>query len=76
MWGKQQANGGAAALLINHAGGNLTHSLVLAKLNLTAASYTARDIWAQKDLGTVTTAMELSVAAYDSAFVLFSPKLA
>jgi hypothetical protein len=74
VWAKKQPNGAAAALLINHASGNISHSIVLAKLNLTGSAYSARDIWNKKDLGTVTKAMELVVAAYDSAFVLFTPK--
>jgi len=76
IWAKKQPHGGMAVLLINH-GGKLIdgHTIDLkTTLNLTAPSYTARDVWAHKDLGTVPEAkLSLSVFPYDSAFVLLTP---
>ena len=46
------------------------------KLNLTAASYSVRDIWARANMpGAVTPArgLHLNVPPYDSAFVLLTP---
>ena len=48
-----------------------------AKLNLTAGTtYEARDIWARESLGTASAELSLTVPAYDSVFVLLTPKAA
>ena len=76
VWAKPQPGGAEAALVINHGGEPLQYSITLDKLNLTAASYSARDIWARANIpGAVTAAhgLHLTVAPYDSAFVLLTP---
>ena len=73
LWAKRQPGGVSAALLINHSPRPLKHVVDFAKLNLTAAAYTARDLWARQELGTFAGAMNLSVPAFDSSFVLLSP---
>ena len=75
LWAKRQPHGAMAVLLINHGGSRLEkHSVDLAaKLNLTAPSYAARDVWNHDDLGTVAGTLSLSVDAYDSAFVMLTP---
>ena len=75
LWAKRQPHGAMAVLLINHGGARLEqHSVDLAaKLNLTAPSYAARDVWNHHDLGTVAGTLSLSVDAYDSAFVTLTP---
>ena len=76
LWAKRQPRGAMAVLLINHGSKRLeSHSVDLAsKLNLTAPSYAARDVWAHADLGTVAGKLSLSVDAYDSAFVVLTPQ--
>ena len=76
LWAKRQPRGAMAVLLINHGGKRLEgHSVDLAaKLNLTAPSYAARDVWAHEDLGSVAGKLSLSVDAYDSAFVVLTPQ--
>jgi len=75
LWAKPQPGGGAAILLINTSPKSLAYFLALSKVNLTAPSYAVRDIWARRshEASPVTTAIALSVAPYDSAFLLFTP---
>ena len=73
LWAKRQPGGASAALLINHSPRPLKFVIQLAKLNLTASNYQARDIWARKDIGSVSSEITLSAPGYDSAFVLLSP---
>lgn len=73
LWAKKQPNGASAALLINHGGRALTHTVSLKKLNLTGSEYAVRDIWAHKDLAAVKGDFNLTVPAYDSTLVLLAP---
>jgi len=75
LWAKPQPKGGAAALLINQSPDPIADFVLdFSALNLTAGqAYTVRDIWEQKDVGTATGAHNLTVPAYDSAFVLLTP---
>lgn len=75
LWAKRLPGGGSAILLINHSPTPLRYTLKLAKLNLTASSYEARDLWALRSLGEVgASGLPLKVPAYDSAFVELRPK--
>jgi alpha-galactosidase len=75
LWAKPQPAGAAAALLINTSPQPLHYSLLLAKLNLTAASYTVRNVWAREahPASPVNKDIEIVVAPYDSSFLLLSP---
>ena len=53
--------------------GPLSYTLAMAKLNLTAATYKVRDVWAGTSNGTAAGSLRLSVPPYDSAFVTLSP---
>merc|ERR1711865_251027 len=75
VWAKPQPNGALAALLINHGSSSIqNHSITLRQLNLTASEYDVRDIWTQKNLGSISSELTMSAQPYDSAFVLLSPK--
>lgn len=77
LWAKPMPGGGAAALLINHSPKSLvSHSVPLASLNLTASSYSARDLWNHRNLGDVSGNLTLTVRPFDSAFVLLTPSAA
>merc|ERR1719469_1547918 len=74
VWAKPQPGGALAVLVINIGGELITHhSLNFPKLNLTTGTYTVRDIWEKKDLGTATGQFPVTVPPYDSAFLLLSP---
>ena len=73
LWAKRQPGGGSAALFINHSPTPLSYTLSMAKLNLTAAAYKVRDVWAGTSNGTAAGSLRLSVPPYDSAFVTLSP---
>ena len=75
LWAKPQPKGGTAALLVNQSPDPIADFVLdFGTLNLTAGqTYTVRDIWEQKDVGTATGAHNLTVPAYDSAFVLLTP---
>merc|ERR1711957_229056 len=68
-------NPGGEVVPSNTAGDELIthHSLNFPKLNLTAGTYTVRDIWEKKDLGVATGQFPVTVPPYDSAFLLLSP---
>ena len=65
-----------AVLFINHSPKPQTYNITLAKLNLTASSYTVKDIWERKLAAEPATSLLKfeAVPAYDSAFVLLTPK--
>ena len=75
LWAKPQPNGASAALLINTSPKVMANFVLdFATLNLTAGgTYKVRDIWEQHDVGTATGQHNLTVPAYDSAFVLLTP---
>jgi alpha-galactosidase len=75
LWAKPQPAGGVATLLINTSPLPLRYSLLLAKLNLTAASYSVRDVWARQahPASPASKAIDILVAPNDSSFLLLSP---
>jgi hypothetical protein len=74
LWAKPLPKGDMALLLINHSPRQLTHTVSLAKLNLTAPSYTAMDVWAKSGFGPLSTQLTLIVAPWDSAFWRLAPQ--
>ena len=48
-------------------------TIALSKLNLTEASYSVRDSWTSKSLGTIDDVLKIVAPAYDSAFMMLSP---
>eukprot|EP00931_Biecheleriopsis_adriatica_P060406 TRINITY_DN36279_c0_g1_i1.p1 TRINITY_DN36279_c0_g1~~TRINITY_DN36279_c0_g1_i1.p1 ORF type:complete len:429 (-),score=54.60 TRINITY_DN36279_c0_g1_i1:155-1441(-) len=75
VWAKPQPGGALATLVINTGGEQIErHSLDFKKLNLTASSYTVRDIWEKKDLGQAIGQFPVTVPAFDSAFLLLTPR--
>ena len=74
LWAKPQPQGAMAVLLINHSPTTISnYSIALSKLNLTEASYSVRDIWTSKSLGTIDDVLKIVAPAYDSAFMMLSP---
>ena len=74
LWAKPQPGKAVAALVINNSPTPYTARIELAALGIKAGAARVRDIWAKADAGTTTGAFLLStVAAYDSAFLLFTP---
>jgi len=74
LWAKKQPGGASAALLINHGSQPINNYQVnLAMLNLTAASYNVTDVWNVTKPFTTTGNFQLTVAPYDSAFLLLTP---
>ena len=43
------------------------------RLNLTAAAFAVRDLWAHADLPPISTHLDLTVPAWDSAFLTLTP---
>ena len=76
VWAKKQPGSGMAVLFINHSPKPQTYNITLAKLNLTASSYTVKDILERKPAAEPATSLLKfeAVPAYDSAFVLLTPK--
>lgn len=73
VWAKKLPNNGQAVLVINHGGSPVDVSVTLASVGIGAASAAARDVWAHKDLGTVSGTWEIkALASHDSAFAVFS----
>jgi len=75
LWVKPQPNGALAAFVLNHGSSVLDYSIDFKKLNLTQASYDARDIWAHTSNGSAANHFNVSVPGYDSAFLVFSPSI-
>ncbi len=73
LWAKRLPGGRSAALFINHSPRALSYTLSMKKLNLTASTYTVRDVWAGTNNGTATAFLRLWVQSYDSAFVTLTP---
>jgi alpha-galactosidase len=74
LWAKKQPGGAAAVLFINHSPKPQSYNVSMAKLNLTASSYTVHDIWTRKSAGEASKELKLPpVPAYDSAFLLLTP---
>ena len=74
VWAKPLPKAEMALLLINHSPRTLTHTLSLSKLNLTAPSYTATDVWAGDGFGPVEGNVTLVVPPWDSAFWRLAPQ--
>ena len=72
--GKPLPKGDLALLLINHSPDQLTHTVALSALNLTASSYTAMDVWENDGFGPVSGKLTVDVAPWDSAFWRLSPQ--
>ena len=70
---KQAAPGGAAAaLVINYAPTAASYTVSTARLGLAAAD--VRDLWARSDGPRGVGAVRLELPAYDSAFLLLTPR--
>lgn len=67
--------GGKIALLVmNHAATPATITIPFSAVpGLTATSVDAYDVWAQKDVGTVSTSWTVSLRSHQSAFVIVTP---
>ena len=74
LWAKPLPKGDLALLLINHSPDQLTHTVALSALNLTASSYTAMDVWENDGFGPVSGKLTIDVAPWDSAFWRLSPQ--
>ena len=73
VWRKPLSNGAMAVLVINAALMTQTINVSLADLNISAASASARDIFAHADLPDVDGEFSVSVAPHDSAMLLLKP---
>ena len=73
LWAKPLGGGAGAALLINHSPHTVKYTLQPKLLNLTAAAFAVRDVWAHADLPAITTGLDLAVPAWDSALVKLTP---
>ena len=79
LWAKPLEKGAVAALFINGGVTNRSVSIHLSELNITASEATVTDIWAQgASLGATTGGVytAANVGATDSAFLIFTPKMA
>ena len=73
VWRKPLADGAMAVLVINAALLPQTINVSLADLNMTAATASARDIFAHADLPNVEGEFAVSVAPHDSAMLVLQP---
>ena len=74
LWAKPLPKGDMALLLINHSPRQLSHTVALATLNLTAGAYTAMDVWANDGFGPLSTQLTIIVEPWDSAFWRLTPQ--
>ena len=75
FFNKPIGGGQIAVFLMNHDSNAATLNLPFASVpNLTSTTVDAYDVWAQKDLGTVSTSWSVNLRSHQSAFLILTPK--
>ena len=75
FFNKPIGGGQVAVFLMNHDSQSASLTLPFASVpGLSSTTVDAYDVWAQKDLGTVSTSWTVTLRSHQSAFVILTPK--
>ncbi len=75
FWNKPVGGGKVAVFMMNHQNAPATLSVSLASVpGVTGTSFLVRDIWARKDVGTMSGNYTVTLNAHDAAFIMVTPQ--